>query len=74
MSEDASSAGPQLVSLRCPYSRTAKTNGHVYVCGRLIIKASPGSSGEAWCWSCRRRIIFNIEGTAQIESADTDWP
>lgn len=53
----------KLIAIRCPYSRTAKKNGHVFPCDRLLIRVTPGSSGEAWCWSCRKRIDFEISKT-----------
>jgi hypothetical protein len=59
-----------LIEIRCPFERTAKKNGHSYKCDRLLIRVAQGSRGEAWCWSCRKRIAFEVMGN---QAADTTW-
>lgn len=47
------------VEIRCPFRTTTK-RGMTYICNRLCVKVSPGSSGEAFCGSCKLPFEFEI--------------
>lgn len=60
----------KLVEVRCPFQKKATSNfaknGHVvkkgelYNCSFLCTKVYPGSSGEAFCSSCKLSFEFEV--------------
>lgn len=53
-----------LLSIRCPITKSyvSKHTGkqREKVCGRLVLKVTPGSKGEAYCWSCYKLFGFEV--------------
>lgn len=50
-----------LIEIRCPETVTSKKTGFKYPCNRLCVKVAPGSTGEAWCPSCRITFTFDVD-------------
>lgn len=57
--KSASPAPDEFIEVRCPFRATTK-RGMTYICSRLCVKVSPGSSGEAFCSSCKLTFEFEI--------------
>lgn len=53
-----------LVSIRCPYSKTYMSKHtqkeRTKICNKQCVKVKPGSSGEAYCSSCEKRFDFEV--------------
>lgn len=52
----------KLVDIRCPNLTTKKRQGvaRQEVCNRKLVEVAPGSSGEAYCWTCDYRFPFEV--------------
>lgn len=62
-----------LIDIRCPKiitKRNGKGEERQEVCGRLAIKAEPGSAGEVYCNRCHETFDFKIESTKQPTIAE----
>lgn len=49
-----------LILIHCPIPK-AGDDGKRHICNRLIVKVAPGSSGEAYCWTCKKRFDFSAD-------------
>lgn len=54
-----------LIEIRCPFTRKSKTDNQFYLCNRICVKVTPGSSGEAKCRSCHLSFEFEIDSQAR---------
>lgn len=54
----------QFIEIRCPFqvSYTSKATGqHKHkVCGKICVKVTAGSAGEAYCQRCNKTFEFEI--------------
>ena len=50
----------KMIDVRCPFKYASRKNKKVYPCNRLIVKVNPGSSGEAYCSSCKISFFFEV--------------
>lgn len=51
-----------LIEIRCPYRYRSRI-GKVKDCERMIVKVTTGSAGEGWCVSCKKAILFEVNGS-----------
>jgi hypothetical protein len=57
------------IEIRCPFqvSYTNKQGVHKHkVCGKLCVKVTAGSAGEAYCASCSKTFEFEISPATEI--------
>lgn len=57
-----SGADARLINVRCPFHFKIKKNGAIVACNKLIVRTSPNSYGEAYCWRCRLKFDYKING------------
>lgn len=52
-----------MVEIRCPFKVTTK-RGMTYTCNRLTVKVGSGSTGEAFCSSCKLTFGFEVKDSS----------
>lgn len=54
--------------VRCPFQRLSKSDGKLYRCNSLCVKASFKSDGEARCRKCRLSFEYEISEDGVVDT------
>lgn len=54
-----------LIDIRCPFKKISKIDQQLYLCNRVCVKVTPGSSGEARCKNCHKSFWFQVDSQAR---------
>lgn len=54
-----------LIVIRCPFKKRGRHDNKIYICNRVCVKVTPGSSGEAYCKECKMAFEFFVDNQAR---------
>lgn len=57
----------ELVEINCPFKKRTSRGNVIYDCNRVCIKVYPGSSGEAYCRSCKLTFEFEVDSQSNYK-------
>lgn len=57
----------KLITVNCPFQKVTSKGNTLYNCNRVCVKVYPGSSGEAYCRSCKLEFSFEVDSQSNYK-------